>query len=439
MLLATAVTGGMYDPSVQIFRTNLGLKTGKEVWWRGRFSQLMSFIDHVKFKETARYTAVQGSRAPNEAVIHVIRDFEKKGGIDYEFPIRHPLTGQGRIGAAPLSNHGEDRKITMQMLKMNMRRHAVNVRDNEISEQLLPKQLAMDLLERGADDLKDWFSRLLPFDALFSIVQGYSENVTNSDWGRGVSAKSHPNFYVQGDGRVAFSTPKTFNAAYETNVATALATLSDTSSKRFNAQSIRNMVFLAANVHRIPKIKMKGKEGYLIFVTGAHMKQLREDSEWLSAQKDAAARGEDNQIFTGYMEGYWYEGAWLVEDQTLPACRVLGDTDTSVFGVAYDSTRGTVNYHRADYMDSPLDVSPRKLAILVGSGAIMAANVRGFKLTSEVTDHEQKIEDGGRMFYGFQRSDMIDTENLFGNGADTLYDNTTSLVYATWTPTTITV
>jgi len=438
VILAVATTGGMYSPSVQIYRVNLGEKVGYDTWWRGRWSELMSFIDHKKFKESARYSALSNSKAPNEAIIHVVRDFEK-GGLDYEFPMRHPLTGQGRIGSQPLSNHGEDRKITTQKLKMNMRRHAVNVRDNELSEQVISKRLAIQLLEGGSDDLRDWFSRLFGFEPMFAIVKGYSDNVTDSNYGRGTSTKSHPNFYVQGDAKVAWSTANTFDAGYETNVGTALGTLSDTSSKHFKAQSIRNMVFLAANTHRIPKVKIGGKEGYLIFVTPSHLKQLREDSEWLNAMKYSAIRGQDNQTFSGLMEGFWYEGAWVIEDPTIPGCRVSGDTDTSVYGTAYDSALGTVNYGIANFLATPMDQSPRKLALLVGAGSVMAANVKGFKLTTEITDHEQKIEDGGRMIYGFQRADKIDDENVFGNGAGTLYENNTSLVWATWTPTNITI
>lgn len=438
VMVAIATSGGMFHPSVQIYRENLGEKVGYDTWWRGRWSELMSFIDHKKFKASGRFTALENSRAPGEAIIHVVRDFEK-GGLNYEFPMRHPLTEQGRTGTQPLSNHGEDRKITTQKLLMNMRRHAVNVRDNELSEQVISKKLAMQLLDNGADDLRDWFSRLFAFEPMFAVVAGYCRSVTDANYGRGVSQKSHPNLYVQGDGKVAWSSTKTFDAGYETNVATALGTLSDTSAKRFDSQAIRDMVFLAANTHRIPKVKVGGKEGYLIFVTPSHMRQLRLDSEWLLAQKDAAIRGQTNQIFSGLMEGYWYEGAWLIEDPTIPGCRVTGDTDTSIYGTAYDSTYGTVNYGITSFMATPMDVSPRKLAILVGAGAVMAANVKGFKLTTEESDHGQKIEDGGRMFYGFQRADQIDDENVFGNGAGTLYENTTSLVWASWTPTTITI
>lgn len=438
LTLAIATTGGMFHPSVQIFRENLGEKVGYDTWWRGRWSELMSFIDHKKFKASGRFAALSNSKAPGEAIIHVVRDFEK-GGLNYEFPMRHPLTGQGRTGSQVLTGHGEDRKITTQKLLMNMRRHAVNVRDNELSEQVISKKLAVQLLESGADDLRDWFSRLFAFEPMFAVVKGYCNSVTDANYGRNVSAKSHPNFYVQGDGKVSWSSSHTFDAGYETNVATALGTLSDTSSKRFDSQAIRDMVFLAANTHRIPKIKYGGREGYMIFVTPSHMRQLRKDTDWLSAMKDAASRGKDNQIFTGMMEGYWYEGAWLIEDPTIPACRVSGDSDTSVYGTAYDSNEGTVNYGIVNFLATPMDVSPRKLAILVGAGAVMAANVKGFKLTTEITDHEQKIEDGGRMFYGFQRADKIDDENVFGNGAGTLYENTTSLVWASWTPTTITI
>lgn len=442
LMAITAVSGGYLNRDVQMFRVNLGKKVAKEVWWRGKLSKYISFINHIKYKETGEFASMKGSMPPESGLIHMVQDFASNAGVDYEMPILRPLTGQGRIGTAPLSNHGEKRKWFTQKLSINMRRHALEVRDNEMTEQMLDSKIAMKILERGSGDLKDWFSRLLPFEMYFSILRGYSENVTDSTFGRGKTAKSHPNSYVQGNatnnGRVAWGTDYTFNDAYETNMATALGTLSDTSSKHFKAQSIKNMVFLARK-HRIQPFTKEGVEAFLIFIHSAQMRQLRQDDEWYTAQKDAALRGYKNQIFSGVSEGYMFEGAYIVVDDTIPAARVSGDTDTSVFGTAYDSTLGTVNYGVSSYMDDPRDVSPRKPAILLGAGAVLAANVRGFKLTTEMTDHEQKIEDGGRMIYGFQRTDLIDDDNVLGNGADLFYDNTSSLCYWTWSPDVISI
>lgn len=438
ILAVSAVPGGYLDPSVQLFRVNLGKTVGYEVWLRGKLSKYISMIDHVKYKDTGQFAGVKGSLAPQAAIVHLVRDFEKEGGIDYEMPILRPLTDQGRIGVAPVSGHGEHRRWFTQKLKINMRRHAVEVRDNEMSEQMITPTLAMKLLEKGSSDLKDWFSRLLPFEMMASILKGYSENITDTTWGLGVTAKSHPNSYVQGHGRVAWSTAYTFDAGYETNMATALATLTDTASKYFSAQSIKNMVYLARK-HKIQPIVVKGYEVFLIFIHSAQMRQLRNDPEWYQAQKDAAARGNDNQIFTGVSEGYLYEGSYIIVDDTIPAARISGDTDTDLFGIAYDSALGTVNYGVANYMANPRDISPRKPALLLGAGAVLAANVKGFKLTTEVADHEQKIEDAGRMIYGFQRADLIDDDNLMKNGAGAFYDNTTSLVYWTWSEDTVTI
>lgn len=436
--LAVAVVGGYLNPDVQMFRVNLGKKVAYEVWWRSKLSKFISMIDHVKYKETGEYSSMKGSLPPSAGIVHAVQDFAANGGVDYEMPILRPLTGQGVIGTHPLTNQGEKRMWFTQKLKINMRRHALEVRDNEMTEQMLDPKISAKLLERGSGDLQDWFSRLLPFEMYFSLMRGYAENITDSSFGRGVSAKSHPNSYVQGHGRVAWSTDYTFDAGFETNKATALATLTDTSSKHFKAQSIKNMVFLARK-HRIRPIVVRGYEVFLIFLTSAHMRQLRNDPEWYNAQKDAAPRSVDNQIFTGVSEGYLFEGAYLCVDDTIPAARVSGDTDTSVFGTAYSSTYGTVNYGVPLYMANPRDISPRKCALLLGAGAVLAANVKGFKLTTEITDHGQKIEDGGRMIYGFQRADLIDDDNVLGNGANLFYDNTSSLEYWTWTPDAITI
>jgi hypothetical protein len=444
--LAIAVVGGQYSPSMQVFRINLEKKVGKEVWWKGRLSQLTAFIDYEKFKTTGVVGSVKNSSALEASIIHMVRDFVSKKGIKIDIPLRRPLTGQGRIGTAPLSGTGEKRKMFYLKCAINMRRHAVQTRDNEMSEQVLDEAIAMDMLESGATDLKDWFSRLMPFEFLKAIFVGYSENLYDSSWGLGYSMKSHPNFFVQaytgglnGGGQIPFKSADgthvayTFDSGYEVNCATGLATLTDTSACYFSTQSIRNIVFLASK-NKIQFIKKGAYEVLPILVTSAHIRQLRLDEDWKNAMYYAYGTGKDNPIFTGAMETYIYENAMLIVDDTLPSAFLTGDSE---FSTTY-STNGLstgIQYGRgSDYMETPRDGGSRKAAVALGVGAIIAAEGKGFLLTQETADHGQKIEDGGRMIYGAQRADIIDDDNQLGNGANLFYDNQSSLVYWTFSP-----
>ncbi len=443
VLSVTAIVGGQYNPNMTIFRVNLEKKVGKEVWWKGRLSQLTAFIDYEKFQSSGGLGVVKGSNSLDASIVYMVRDFKSKKGIKIDIPLRRPLTGQGRIGTAPLSNNAEKRKMFYLKCAINMRRHAVQTRDNEMSEQLLDEAIAMEMLESGANDLKDWFSRLMPFEFLKAILQGYSENLYDGSWGLGYTQKSHPNFYVQGDGQVAFKTASgthaayTFDSGYEVNCAASLTTLQNEATDYFNTQSIRNIVFLAKK-HKIQFLKKGAYEVLPIMITSAHVRQLRLDDDWKNAMYYAYGSGKDNPIFTGAMESYIYENAMLIVDDTIPSAFLTGDAEFS----AAKSTNGLatgVQYGRSDYMDVPRDGGFRKPAIALGAGAILAAEGKGFLLTTETADHGQKIEDGGRMIYGATRADIIDDDNQLGNGANLFYDNSSSLVYFTYTPDTITI
>jgi hypothetical protein len=442
--LALVTPGGIVNPDVWHFRTNLQTKVGKEIWYKGRIGAFGSFIDYDKFEKTGQIYASAGSRPPAEAIVHIVRDFKSKKGAKIEIPLIRPLTGQGKTGTQTLKKSGELRKILNTKCAINMKRHAVVVRDNEMSEQMTDAEIAIALYESGGNDLKDWFSRWMPFEMYFALMTGYSTNLTDSTYGLGYSQRSHPNFYVQDDGQVAFKTSsgthvaRTFDSGYEVNCATALATLSaGVDADKFSTQSIRNIVFLANKIKMQP-VKKGGMSLIVIFITPAHARQLREDEVWQKNMREAWDRGQKNPIFTSEVEGYIYEGAYLIIDDTLPAARITGDDGF----VAAESSNGLstgVHYIKSNFMDEPRDSSPRKCAIACGVGALTAAEGKSFRLTEEVDDHDQWIEHGGRMIYGYTRPDIIDDDNVMGNGAGLFYDNQSSLEYWTYSEDDITI
>lgn len=442
VLAATPTTGGYWNDGMHTFRRNLGKTVGKISWFKGKMTKYMAMINVDKYKPAGAYSAAKNSPNPiNSAIIHVVMDFKKVGGVHMDIPLTRPLTAQGVVGTSRLRGNVEKRTIFTKKVSVNLVRHGVQIQDNDMSGQTMTRAIRLSLLERGGNDLKDWFTRKLAFQPFFAALTGYSDNLTDSSYGIGKTQKSHPNTFVQGlSAQPKFHNANgtyshvayTFDAGWESWIANALSSLTDTSSDHFKLQSIRNMVYLARQLKIMPIVK-SGVEVFLIFVTSAHMRQLRSDPDWVSYHKEAALRGDKNQLFTGVTEGYIIEGAVMIVDDTIPAARISGDSDTSVYGEAYTSARGTINYGRSEYMLNPRDISPRKAALLFGIGAISAANPGEFILTSEEDDHGQIIEDGGKMMYGFERCDIIDDDGYIRD-AGLLLENSSSLAYWTYTP-----
>lgn len=435
-----AVAGGMFTPTNAVFRVNLQKKVGKEAWTYGRLGPLTAIIDYEKYKATGQLGVVPGSPALDASIIRLVRDFKSQKGIKLDVPISRPLTGQGRTGNAVLSKNAERKKLFYQKVGINMKRHALQVRDNEMSEQMIADEIAMEIMQRDGSDLKDWFSRFLSFEDLFSILAGASTNLTDPSWGTGYTQKSHPNILVAGVGVIDFNTAsgahvaKTFDSGWEQLIAAAVGGMTLEADTAFNMALIRKIAFMGQ------KKKLQGlkKDKYQVpvaLITSAHVRQLRSDPEFSDIMSFAADRGKDNPLFTGQVEAYLIEGVLFVVDDTIPSIFLNGETPFSTALSTNGATTG-VQYGTANFMENPRDGGDKKPILVLGQGAILAAEGKGFLLTEEVTDHGQSIENGGRMIYGMTRSDMTDDDNFLGAGAGKFYANNDSLVVVTKTPDT---
>lgn len=427
-VLAAAVVGGTWTESMQIFRRGLSKKLEKLVWRYSKWSKLTDIIDVKKYRDAGTYAGAISLPTPKN-LVHVVKDFEREGGIYMDIAVRVPLTGKGRVGAANLRGHEEKRKILTKKVAINQLRHAVEIQDSKMSKQMLKKpEIVMSLMERGQSDLQDWFTRRIGAYPYQAILGGYSDNLTDSSWGLNLSIKSHPNCYVADYGKVPFA--NVFNAAYETAVETALSTLADVSDKHFKLQTIKNMVYLA-DKHKVEPILINGRLLYILFIHPAQAWQLKKDPEYLTYVKDAGVRGDQNVIWTGQLEGTMVEGTLILIDATIPGARISTDE-------GYNSLFGTVNYGLSNYMEQPRDTAPRKPAIICGVGAVTAGYGSELGFESETADYNQFMGDAADMICGFERGDIMDDDNYFGNGAGAFYENASSIVMFTYSPDTLT-
>lgn len=426
LILGTVIVGGQWDSTMQLFRTGLSKKMHKMTWYYGKWSKLIGWIDVQSMKEAGTY-AGSIQLKPTGNVIDVVRDYQREGGIYMEIPVQFPLRGQGRYGSAQLEGHEEKRIVMSKKNAINQLRHGVIIQDTKMSKQVLQKiPMQQALMERGYEDLKDWFGRKIGFYPYQALMQGYSDNLTDGTYGVNRTAKSHPNLYVKGYGKATWSaTP----ATYETNVATALSSLSDEDTDKFTCKSLRDMSYIAT-LHMIEPVKIAGGEYYIVFISPGQMRQLRQDSEWQQIHREAGVRGPGNQIFTGMTEGYPFEGLYIIVDNTIPGARISGDT-------GYDATRGTINYGGALYMATPRDlISVRRGAILVGQGAISCGYGEELSFDSRTADYGELLADAARAILGMERADIYDDDNYLGGGADSFYGNFSSLEYFTYSPET---
>ncbi len=428
--------GSLYTDQMQVYRRLLAKEMEKAVWFKSKWTPYIGFLDYDKFKKANPYASPSRYMKPTGNVIDVAKEFSRDGGIDMDIPIIYPLVGKGVSGIAPLRGNEESRKIATKKVRVNQKRHAVVIQDNKMSKQVLKNpEIVRALMERGKEDLQDWFSRWISYQPHLALLTGYSEHLTDPIYGVNVTQKSHPNFYVQGYGRVnisGFGTP-----TYEANVKTALASLTNTTGDYFGMESIDNMVYLARQ-HRIQPLNFGGQEVYVIFIHSAQARQLKRDAKFVEPMKFAWERSKDNPLFTGIVEGLILSQALLVIDDTIPCALIQGDTGFDPAKSTTGDNNGVMYFDRDNFMANPTMNGVRRPAILVGQGAITCGYASELSFETEEADYSQFLGDGADMIVGFERADIYDDDGYFGS-AGSFLENVSSLVYFTYSPNQITI
>jgi hypothetical protein len=430
----------------QLYRRGLAAKVDKLIWTKGTFSRFVGIMQGEKYQAALPFGGAQLLK-PSGLPFDLRRELETTGGYELDVPVAVPITGKGRVGGATLVGNAVKRSMAFKKVRFNTVRQAIQVQDTWMSSLSLHKpEIFAELVNKQAAELTDWFGRRISFMIAQAILESASDNLTDPVDGLGVPRRSHPNFYVKTgatDGAYVKATFNgTFDATYESNCATALASLATGSAGAFSALDIRQMMYLAS-AHKIQGFEiLKGYPAMpIIFIHSAQARQLTNDPEWIAAQRYAGPREyEKNQLFTNAIQGVPFAGAYVVVDDTIPSALISGDA-------GYSSARGTVNYGcyadlpsniaslapLNEYMDYPRDLGARKPALLVGQGAVVGAQAGAIRFTSDVQDHEAVKEDGAVLNIGWERADIFNDQNS-GGTIGSFRENSSSLVYFTNSP-----
>ena len=426
----------LYDSSLTMYRKLLEKKMQLVVWNQSIWAVFMGQIGKGRYDKLSKYGT--NVLKPTGKPIEVKKDF-MNGGLTMDIPVRYPLTEPGVAGGKQLLGNEEQIKLANKSVSVNQIRHGVLLRDNKMSKQALQEPaIVRELMGNASAELTDWYNRWLAFNIGLTFLQGYAEHQTRSTTlgGLGTTKKSHMNTYIQGSGRVSFSTT---HATYEAAVATALAGLVDASQYYMNVDFIRNLVYVASHNHRIQPLTIDGQKLYPIVISDAAARQLQKDTEWKDAHKYAAPRSlTENPLFSGKIAGV-VAGAMILVDETLPSAYVTGDTD---FADANSTTADSTGVQYGKYassglmtfMASPVDTGARKPAILFGQSAVAVGVASDVGFETETWDYGQKKTEGGDMICGMEIADIIDSDGYFSTAGNKRYENISSLVGWTYSP-----
>ncbi len=355
--------------------------------------------------------------------IEVLTNFMDEPGDTMEIPLQNPLTDQPLYDTQLLNNE-EEPKLTYMTVHTHIFRKGVVLRDSKVSEQVL-KKIAKKLMGQSQANLKDYFRRLIGYQPYLALLEKYSANLTAAkavSGGLGLTPVLHPNFFVAGTTKPTWSeTP----ATYATNVANALATLTDTASKRMSAEMVKKMVREASLLKIRPATNINGTLLYDIVMSEAAAYDLSKDTEFQTAFNYAYMGAQDkSKLNYGQIDGTVFFNALIHVDQTIPDAKITGDT-------GFDSSK-TVSFGNYNtYMANPISAGQRKLAILFGASAVGCGYAAPLSFEQENWDYKYKLTEGADMYIGFERADILDFDGKYGT-AGYLKENASSLVVAHW-------
>lgn len=432
--ITLAVVGGMYNTDMAAYRALLAKEMEYAAVQIPFWSDFMGFIGSADKPYPISVNVGSGRTKllkPTGKPIEVLTNFEHEGGVTMDIPVAFSIGGQPQYGDTPVRGKEERRKLGYKTCAVNQVRKGVLIQDGRMSKQVLKKDAVQkELMQTAQRELLAYNHKWGAYQPYMAFLQRYSDNLTASavDDGLGLTKYSHPNFFVAGDGQVAFSDT---HATYEAAVAAKLAGLTDTASDHFSTKVIENMVYYAS-ILRIQPVAF-GKNGfYPIVINGAQAIQLFQDEKWLAANTHGAPRSEElNRLFTGILVGV-YRNAMIYVDNSAPGVKINGDDGFTAAASTTGTTAG-VQYGNVDFIDNPLDTSDKKLAILFGASSVVCGYASPLGFDQETWDYANNKSEASNMIIGFERSDIYDRDGFFGTSGN-FKENTSSLVCATYSP-----
>ena len=404
--------------------------------------------EFVKVAKDTVPVVTPGSDMPKftGAPIEVHDVFMKAGKTTLDIPVMQRLTGRPVFGDATLKGKGEAARILFRTVRVNQTRKAYSPPEGMSAQVSLP--FLEGELWKAEEHLTTWLNDYHPGNFIYSMLAGASLDLVagTAEGGRGISIISHPNFIVAGSGPVDYSGGKPGTAGYEAAVESALGTLSDTASDYMSVALVRKLTKEAAR-RRIAPITVMGKfKFYAMWISDAQWLQLQSDSEFKDWMKRLPQTLKESPLATGAEA--WIDGCAIYVDQNLFGARINA-TDSNVsagtveYGPAPSAAERARGYKVGNWIENR-DSSNLKIGFIIGQNALsvgvavpLLGSQKGAKIrmTEEIDDHGAIVEIGMAMVQSVVRTDQFDQDGVnTGYTAGDFYENTGSLVFATYSP-----
>ena len=293
----------------------------------------------------------------DNAIIQAKMDLTQSQGDKITFALRKLLTGDGQTDDGTYSSNSEGMAFFDMEVVIHERGHSTANAGN-MSE----KSAYAALRPKGRSAIREWVANIQTRDIIDSMsglastqlaggnvtgilaVDASSNQIGTVNKVAPTKAVDGPRWFGGGQTTAGVLERVASDSAIDSSSANLFGTLVISEVKVMATQTVDNDGNI---VSPIRPIMIDGKPWYLMFVSRQQLRDLRSETAWLTAQREANVRGNTNPIFSG-AEGIW-DGVIIQVTDTLH--RRTGDgtgTDRKTFfDLSADACASGITVHRA--------------------------------------------------------------------------------------------
>lgn len=249
-------------------------------------------------------------------MIQLKEDLTKKKGDSVTFALVNRLTGAGVTGSNTLEGNEED--MTSRSFKVTVDKLRNGVRVAEIDEQYS----AIGLRNAGKAVLKDWLMEATR-DQIITALGSINGTAYAS-----ASEASKDAWLADNSDRVLFGAATSNNSG---NDHSASLLNVDSTNDKLTAAAVSLMKRLAKNASpKVRPIKTASgdQEWYVLFCNSRCFRDLKADSTFTQAQREAWSRGSDNPLFTA--GSLVWDGVIIREIEEIASLGAVGNSSAHV-------------------------------------------------------------------------------------------------------------
>jgi N4-gp56 family major capsid protein len=266
----------MADMNITAARSGLVPKA-----WSEKF-----FTEYVRKNQFARYMGTGMS-----SLIQVREDLTRKPGDTVVFATVRRLVGAGVTGNQILEGNEELLNLRSLELPVGVIRHAVAASDWDEQKSII------DILDAARDALQVWSLEKMRADIILSLTAMTADGNLQIPYASATAGQRN-SWLVNNSDRVLFGASR--SNAVSGVMATALATVDSTNDKLTSGTvSLAKRIAKTANPRIRPITVKDDEEWFVMFANPYAFRDLSLDPNIVASRQYAAARGEDNPLFTG--------------------------------------------------------------------------------------------------------------------------------------------